>query len=62
MKPSKKIFRNLIYNEGLLIDDEYDFAHSYAKTLNEWNKRFQNSWPEISVETVEVLVFTLIDH
>ena len=28
--------------------DEYDFAHSYAKTLNEWNKRFQNSWPEIS--------------
>tara|TARA_Y100000590_G_scaffold286849_1_gene322726 strand:+ start:4859 stop:6061 length:1203 start_codon:yes stop_codon:yes gene_type:complete len=48
MLPSKKIFRNLIYNEGLLIDDEYDFAHSYAKTLNEWNKRFQNSWPEIS--------------
>ena len=23
-------------------------VQSKAKTLNEWNKRFQNSWPEIS--------------
>ncbi|MBI28796.1 MAG: SAM-dependent methyltransferase [Pelagibacteraceae bacterium] len=48
MLPSKEIFRSFLYNEGLLIRDEFNFALSYAKTLNEWNKRFQKSWPQIS--------------
>ena len=48
MLPSKKILRNLINEENLNLQNEFSFANSYAKTLNEWNNRFQKSWPEIS--------------
>ena len=34
-------------NSGLILKDEFNFANSYAKTLNLWNKNFQNSWPNI---------------
>jgi len=48
MLPSKEILKSLINNHNLKLQNEYSFAVSYAKTLNEWNKRFQKSWPEIS--------------
>ena len=48
MLPSKKIFRNLVLSENLKLEDEYSFGTSYAKTLKEWNKRFQYYWPEIA--------------
>ena len=29
---------------GLELREIYDFGDSYANTLNEWNKKFQNTW------------------
>ena len=48
MLPSKKILNKLIVDSGLTLKDEFNFANSYAKTLELWNINFQKSWPEIS--------------
>ena len=42
--PSKKQIIELANFSGLELREVYDFGDSYANTLNEWNKKFQNTW------------------
>ncbi len=44
MLPSKKQIVELSNLSGLEVCKIYDFGDSYANTLNEWNKKFQNTW------------------
>ena len=44
MLPSKKQIIELANVSGLELREVYDFGDSYANTLNEWNKKFQNTW------------------
>jgi len=44
MLPSKKQITELANLAGLELREIYDFGESYANTLNEWNKKFQNTW------------------
>tara|TARA_Y100000590_G_scaffold470003_1_gene661229 strand:+ start:3384 stop:4574 length:1191 start_codon:yes stop_codon:yes gene_type:complete len=46
--PSKKQLYDLTLNLGINLKELNSFGISYAKTLNLWNKSFQNSWQQIS--------------
>jgi cyclopropane-fatty-acyl-phospholipid synthase len=47
MLPTKEILQQLVAKAGLrLVSSEY-FGDSYARTLREWHRRFQEAWPAI---------------
>ena len=48
--PSKKQLKKLTTELGLGFEEYVSFKQSYAKTLNLWNKKFQNSWSKIEQE------------
>jgi len=47
MLPSKEIMREQIARAGFEIRSLENFGKSYAHTLAEWNRRFQDAWPAI---------------
>jgi cyclopropane-fatty-acyl-phospholipid synthase len=47
MLPSKEIMREQIARAGFEIRSLENFGKSYAQTLAEWNRRFQDAWPAI---------------
>ena len=47
MLPSKSILLKLFKKHKLELYRQQDFGHDYAKTLIEWKKRFNESWPNI---------------
>jgi len=47
MLPSPAVMRNQIAQAGMQFTSLENFGQSYARTLNEWNKRFQHVWPEV---------------
>ena len=47
MLPSKEIMREQIARAGFEIRSLQNFGKSYAQTLAEWNRRFQDAWPAI---------------
>jgi len=46
--PSKKQLKDINFQLGLNINEIQNFSNSYVKTLNIWNNKFQNSWPQIA--------------
>lgn len=49
MLPTPQIIEREAANAGLRLVSEEFFGESYARTLGEWQRRFQKSWPEIEV-------------
>ena len=47
MLPSFKILRNVATKNYFKVENVNSFSHDYAKTLNIWNKRFNNNWKKI---------------
>ena len=47
MLPSPTVFEQGASRAGLSVDDRFAFGPDYARTLAEWNRRFQAAWPEI---------------
>jgi len=47
MLPTAAIVADEIARAGLQLDSVELFADSYARTLAEWQRRFQNAWPAI---------------
>ncbi len=47
MLPSFKILTNVAIKNYFNIDSVNSFSNDYAKTLNIWNKRFNNNWNKI---------------
>ncbi len=45
---SPQIMRRLSDAAGLVQEETEFFRLSYARTLAEWNKRFQNAWPDVA--------------
>ena len=48
MLPTKKELEEINYKVGLDFKEIKSFGLSYAKTLNLWNKQFQNSWDDLA--------------
>lgn len=48
MLPSPSKLREQVAKAGLTVDSYETFGHSYARTLAEWNERFQASWHDIA--------------
>jgi len=46
--PSVPALRSSARDVGLEVTDQLDFGESYALTLNDWRRRFQESWTEIA--------------
>ena len=44
----KKELKEINYKVGLDFKEIKSFGLSYAKTLNLWNKQFQNSWDDLA--------------
>lgn len=53
MLPSPEKLNREFRNAGLACTDWFDFGSGYAKTLEEWNIRFQAAWPDIRSETYD---------
>jgi cyclopropane-fatty-acyl-phospholipid synthase len=47
MLPSHGVMLKQIRQAGLAFTSLETFGESYARTLNEWNRRFQRAWPQI---------------
>ncbi|MGE0341156.1 MAG: class I SAM-dependent methyltransferase [Xanthobacteraceae bacterium] len=47
MLPSHGVMLEQIKNAGMRFLSLETFGESYARTLNEWNRRFQRAWPQI---------------
>jgi cyclopropane-fatty-acyl-phospholipid synthase len=47
MLPSHGVMLKQIRQAGLAFASLETFGESYARTLNEWNRRFQRAWPQI---------------
>jgi cyclopropane-fatty-acyl-phospholipid synthase len=47
MLPSHGVMLQQIQQAGLAFTSLETFGESYARTLNEWNRRFQRAWPQI---------------
>ena len=47
MLPSDSVLRAQVAAAGLALDVVRCFGNSYARTLAEWNRRFQHSWPRL---------------
>ena len=47
MLPTKKIIERETVNAGLVPVTQEFFGRDYARTLQQWNARFQGAWPDI---------------
>ena len=47
MLPSFKILRNVATKNYFKVENVNSFSDDYAKTLNIWNKRFNDNWKKI---------------
>ena len=47
MLPSMKVLKNILGNTSLKIKSIDSYANDYAKTLNIWNKQFNQNWSKI---------------
>jgi cyclopropane-fatty-acyl-phospholipid synthase len=47
MLPSDPVMRAQITAAGLVLDDVRAFGLSYARTLADWQTRFQRAWPRL---------------
>ena len=47
MLPTKKIIERETVNAGLVPVTQEFFGRDYARTLQQWNARFQSAWPDI---------------
>jgi cyclopropane-fatty-acyl-phospholipid synthase len=47
MLPTKEILEQLVANAGMRVISSEFFGDSYARTLAEWHRRFQEAWPSI---------------
>ncbi|MEZ5878615.1 MAG: cyclopropane-fatty-acyl-phospholipid synthase family protein [Tepidamorphaceae bacterium] len=47
MLPTEKAIRTHAEAAGLVIDHAESFGSSYAQTLREWRRRFEEAWPKI---------------
>jgi cyclopropane-fatty-acyl-phospholipid synthase len=47
MLPTTEIIRREIAAAGLELIGSESFGDSYARTIKEWQQRFQNAWPSI---------------
>tara|TARA_B110000114_G_scaffold68832_1_gene73012 strand:+ start:55 stop:1227 length:1173 start_codon:yes stop_codon:yes gene_type:complete len=47
MLPSMKVLKNILGNTSLNIKSIDSYANDYAKTLNIWNKQFNQNWSKI---------------
>ncbi len=47
MLPSDPVMREQIATAGLHLDDVRTFGASYARTLADWQTRFQHAWPRL---------------
>jgi cyclopropane-fatty-acyl-phospholipid synthase len=47
MLPSDSVMRSEIEAAGLVLDDVRTFGASYARTLADWQARFQRAWPRL---------------
>jgi cyclopropane-fatty-acyl-phospholipid synthase len=50
MLPSPAILREQIARAGLVLTSAETFGLSYARTLSEWQRRFQAAWPAIAAQ------------
>ena len=48
MLPSPAVLREQIERAGLVLSSLETFGRSYARTLSDWQTRFQRAWPEIA--------------
>ena len=48
--PSKKQLKNLSGEMGLSFKEQKNYKNSYAQTLQIWNKKFQQAWPNIALQ------------
>jgi cyclopropane-fatty-acyl-phospholipid synthase len=48
MLPTRHSIHLACSNAGLRLSDATQFGESYARTLDEWHRRFQRSWPQIA--------------
>ena len=48
--PSKKQLKVLSRDIGLLFIEQQNYKNSYAQTLQMWNQKFQQAWPNIAVQ------------
>jgi cyclopropane-fatty-acyl-phospholipid synthase len=48
MLPTTAIIEQLVANAGLRLVSSEFFGDSYARTLAEWHRRFQETWPSIA--------------
>ena len=49
MLPSPSILQTQVEKAGLALQETKSFGADYARTLNEWHKRFLAAWDEIQV-------------
>jgi cyclopropane-fatty-acyl-phospholipid synthase len=47
MLPSPSAFRRNAARQGFVLSEEFTFGASYARTLREWQRRFQHAWKDI---------------
>ena len=47
MLPSPSALRDQVRASGFRLDDEFTFGAAYARTLAEWQRRFQRAWTDI---------------
>jgi cyclopropane-fatty-acyl-phospholipid synthase len=48
MLPTKQVIKQRAQDAGLHVTESKIFGASYARTIGEWQKRFQSSWPAIT--------------
>ena len=46
--PSPSVMRDMTVRAGLALEQTEFFRLSYARTLAEWNRRFQSAWPDLT--------------
>jgi cyclopropane-fatty-acyl-phospholipid synthase len=46
--PSPGVMKDMTETAGLVLQQTEFFRLSYARTLAEWNRRFQNAWPDLA--------------
>ena len=50
MLPCLAVLESQTARAGLAIGDRFAFGGSYARTLGEWNRRFQAAWPALQAQ------------
>ncbi len=53
MLPSMNKLREQISDAGLITGDHLSFGPDYARTLEIWNREFQNEWPNLTGEKMD---------